>query len=203
MNNEIHKISFDKLVELFEQTQSSLRKQAARSVDIALVVRNWLFGWYIVEYEQNGADRVELYGKRLIKRLSCELTARLGKGFSKRSLEQFRRFYECYEKIAQTLSAQSFLANDKIRPILPVESFNSISHTLSGKLASCFKLGWSHYVILLTIKFSEERCFYEIEAIENSWSVRELKRQIESSLYERLALSRDKKRSKNFLKKVR
>ncbi len=127
MNQEIQKkneLNFEKLVELFEKTQSSLQKQAARSVDIALVVRNWLFGWYIVEFEHGGAERVELYGKKLIKRLSDELTMRLGKGFSKRSLEQFRRFYECYNEIAQTVSAQ---------------------------LASKFMLGWSHYVTLLTI----------------------------------------------------
>jgi predicted nuclease of restriction endonuclease-like (RecB) superfamily len=64
-----------------------------------------------------------------------------------------------------------------------------------------FRLGWSHYVTLQTIRSVEERKFYEIEAIENSWSVRELQRQINSSLYERLALSRDKIKVKELSEK--
>lgn len=59
MNTDKHGFGFEKLVVLFAQTQSELQKQAARSVDIALVIRNWLFGWYIVELEQHGADRAE------------------------------------------------------------------------------------------------------------------------------------------------
>ena len=71
-------------------------KSLGQALDTALVICNWLFGWYIVEFEQGGADRAELYGKRLIERIAEELTARLGRGFSKRSLEQYRRFYDCY-----------------------------------------------------------------------------------------------------------
>ena len=63
-------IGFDRLLGLFERTQEAMRSQAARSVDIALVVRNWLFGWYIVEFENGGAERTELYGKALIEKLS-------------------------------------------------------------------------------------------------------------------------------------
>ena len=92
-NKEDGKLQFDGLVQLFQDTHSYLRNRAARSVDIALVVRNWLFGWYIVEFENGGAERVELYGKELIRRLADKLTANLGSGFSKRSLEQFRSFY--------------------------------------------------------------------------------------------------------------
>jgi len=59
-------------------------------------------------------------------------------------------------------------------------------------IATAFSLSWSHYVTLLTTDDSDERRFYEIEATQNNWSVRELERQIASSLYQRLALSRDK-----------
>lgn len=86
-------MGFDGLIGLFEQTQTALQAQAARSVDIALVVRNWLFGWYIVEFENGGAEHAELYGKKLAKQLSQKRTSKLGKGFSKRSLEQYRKFY--------------------------------------------------------------------------------------------------------------
>lgn len=200
--HEKHEIGFDKLVGLFEQTQSKLQAQAARSVDIALVARNWLFGWYIVNFEKAGVERAELYGKKLMIQLSKELTNRLGKGFSKRSLELFRRFYDSYSEIAQTLSAQSLGKLDgRIQQTMSVEFFNLISETMPEQFASCFKLGWSHYVTLLTISSAEERRFYEIEAAQGSWSVRELKRQIESSLFERLALSRDKKKVKELSQK--
>ncbi len=67
---------------------------------------------------------------------------------------------------------------------------------MSVELLDCFSLSWSHYVTLLTLDNRAERKFYEIETIENFWSVRQLQRQISSSLYERLALSRDKEEVK-------
>jgi len=76
-------------------------------VNIALVVRNWLFGWYIVEFEKGGAKRTELYGKKRIKQLSEELGRRGLKGVSAKNLKQFRLFYLTYQKIGQTVSAQS------------------------------------------------------------------------------------------------
>ena len=198
---------FDSLVELCRQTHQELQRRAGRSVDTYLVIRNWLFGWYIVEYEQQGADRAE-YGAFLIKRLSGELGKRLGKGFSARTLEQCRRFYMTRKAIAQTPSAQSAAdgasAAEPTRPIpqavsallpglagapaTPADRWKALLPGLLGR----FFLGWSHYVTLLTIDNPEERRFYEIEAQGASWSVRELERQIASSLYERLALSRDK-----------
>ncbi len=86
-------------------------------------------------------------------------------------------------EIQQTVSVESLLAH--------VEAPRAIE-ALAEQWATRFKLGWSHYVALLTLSNAEERRFYEIEATANSWSVRELERQIDSSLYERLALSRDK-----------
>ena len=101
MNKDKQGLEFGKLLELFKQTQTSMQIQAARSVDTALVVRNWMFGWYIVEFENGGAERTELYGKKLLKKLSEKLMATLGKGFSKRSLEQYRKFYLSYNEITQ------------------------------------------------------------------------------------------------------
>ena len=118
-DTENTEVEFDDLVGLFEQTQTAMQTQAARSVDIALVVRNWLFGWYIVEFENGGAERAELYGKKLIKQLADTLTTTLGKGFSKRSLEQYRRFYVTYSEIAQAVLAQSS-EPDEIQPTVPV-----------------------------------------------------------------------------------
>lgn len=100
-------MKFDGLVGLFEQTQTAMQKQAARAVDIALVVRNWLFGWYIVEFENGGAQRAELYGKKLIKRLSDELGKSNIKGMSQTNLRKFREFYLAYQKIQQAVPVGS------------------------------------------------------------------------------------------------
>ncbi|MBU1218784.1 DUF1016 family protein [Myxococcota bacterium] len=197
----------DGLIGLFEQTQSAMQTQAAKSVDIALVVRNWLFGLYIVEFENGGTERAELYGKKLFKRLSAVLIQSGLRGMSETNLRKFREFYQNYSEIQQTLSVTSSSAQ-KIQQTLPAQSF--LSSLISGELSlksdesSCFprdfwqtlsakfSLSWSHYIVLLTIKSVDERRFYELETIENAWSIRELKRQINSSMYERLALSRDK-----------
>ena len=195
-------MKFEQLLTLFQGTHLELQKRAARSVDTALVIRNWLFGYYIVEFEQGSANRAELYGKRLIEKLSKELTAaQLGRGFSKRSLEQYRRFYDSYREIAQALPAQSLEYNlvwKEFSKALTGESSGTfgtnleILQTVSAELAKRFVLGWTHYVSLLTISNPDERRFYEIEAYENSWGTRELECQIASSLYERLTLSRNK-----------
>lgn len=193
-------MKFEQLLSLFQNTHSELQQRAARSVDIALVVRNWLFGWYIVEFEQVGADRSERYGKQLIKKLSEELKSRGIKGVSATSLKQYRAFYSAYKETCQALPDQSTEIDgeaQKIRQALPVESNLSvlddpaIFQVLSLGLANRFKLGWTHYVVLLSLSHVEERRFYEIEAQANSWGARELERQVEASLYERLVLSRD------------
>lgn len=181
------RLGFDKLVNLFEQTQTELQRQAARSVDRALVVRNWLFGWYIVEYENAGVERSELYGKKLLDRLADKLKKTGIRGASPTNLRLFRKFYLSYEKIQQTVSAKSSLPQ-----IGQVDVEQMVSADFAGK----FTLGWSHYVVLLTLDDAGERSFYEIEAGRSNWSVREMKRQIGSSLYERLALSRDKEQIK-------
>ena len=192
---------FERLVELCRHTHEETRRSAARAVDRSLVVRNWLFGWYIVEYEQRGADRAE-YGAQTLKKLSAALKARIGRGFSLRSLEQFRRFYLQSEETlpqvgkAQTLSAISAAAQNPQTPsaksTVSGEGLSQVLRSASTTLLQHLTLGWSHYVTLLSVTDPEARRFYEIEAADNGWSVRELKRQLGSSLYERLALSRDK-----------
>jgi predicted nuclease of restriction endonuclease-like (RecB) superfamily len=201
-------MSFQRWIELFSQTNRELQNQAARSVDIALVIRNWLFGWYIVEYENGGAERAELYGKTLIERLSKELKLRYIKGMSPTNLRKFREFYLSYAEIRQTLSVESFASGsdnistkDTNRSLSALMSQSDIAKTLSTQLTGLFRLGWSHYVTLLTIDNPDERRFYEIEAVQSSWSVRELRRQIEASLYERLILSRDKEKIKELSEK--
>ena len=116
--------------------------------------------------EEQDGNKRAEYGKNLIKILSKKLTKEFGKGFSETNLEQMRKFFKVYG-IPQTLS----------------EEFQ-------------FNLSWSHYLILMRMEDINARNFYEIEAFENNWSLRELKRQVNSSLYERLVLSKDKEKVK-------
>ena len=173
---------FTALVDLCRNTSDAAQARVGRIADTSLAVRNWLLGWYMVEYEQNGEDRAA-YGTALLERLSQAL----GKGFSTRSLRQFRAFYLHRKEIWQTLSAKSVPNLN-----LLADNMLEIRQTLSAELFKRFTLGWSHYVELLTLDDPAERQFYEIEASANQWSVRELQRQIASSLYQRLALSRNK-----------
>jgi len=146
-------------------------------------------GRMIVEEEQGGEKRAG-YGKRLMKELSQVLSKEFGKGFSVRNIEQMRKFYSAYS-ISQTVSANSDVLISKTVPWgLSLNPQQGI-----------FKLSWSHYVMLMRMENKNERSFYEIEAAKNNWSIRELKRQYNSALYTRLALSRDKKQVKKLAKK--
>jgi predicted nuclease of restriction endonuclease-like (RecB) superfamily len=195
---------FEHLADTFQATQEALQKHATRAVDSALVVRNWLFGWYLVAFENAAAERSELYGKELINKLSKRLKDKGMKGISPTNLRKFREFYQAYPEIQRTASVTSLTAlgsasflqpsapSQKIQQTASVESSQTMPQVVFKQIASSLPLGWSHYVELLTIDSTDERRFYEIEAAANQWTVRELQRQIASSLYERLALSRDK-----------
>ena len=194
-------MDFEQLVSLCQQTHEEIQKRAVRAVDLSLVVRNWLFGCYIVEFEQNGADRAA-YGKHLLQELAGRLKDMGIKGVGATNLKLARQFYALFRQIGQTVSDQliggpeigqtppdQFSQGDTIRPTMSKGlKLASQVQVLSHR----FTLGWSHYVELLTLDDTAERSFYEIEATSNQWSVRELQRQIASSLYQRLALSRDK-----------
>ena len=194
---------FQQLVDLCRLTHEEMQSRASRSVDAFLVVRNWLFGWCIVEYEQKGADRAE-YGSQFMEKLSGQLKQAGIRGSSPTRLKLYRAFYKQFKQIRPTVSGElEGKESGKevlpwIRPTVSDESLPStnatqvIAQELVEQLLTRFPLGWSHYVALLTIDKPEERRFYEIEAAANNWGVRELERQIASSLYERLALSRNK-----------
>jgi DUF1016 N-terminal domain len=169
---------------LIEQSKS----QIVRNVNTTIVLTYFEIGKMIVEDEQSGASRAE-YAEKTLKQLSVDLTRDYGKGFSHRNLEYFRKFYLTYSvRISQTLPAKSRkLTKKKVSA-----SQNMISQTLSA-FSQKFPLSWSHYVQLIKIESEAEMMFYEIEAEKGNWSVRELQRQFDSSIYERLALSKDKK----------
>jgi len=183
------------------------RGYTARSINSIMTATYWLIGQYIVEFEQNGSERAH-YGEEIIKRLSVDLTARFGRGFSVTNLRQMRSLFLSYQK-HQTLSGESD-DNQKVQTVSAECERQQKHQTLSGEsgdkqkrqtpsaesslrlLASQFPLPWSAYVRLLSVKNLQAREFYEIEAVQGGWSVRQLDRQIDSQFYERTALSKDK-----------
>ena len=160
------------LAERIEQLIEETKKRTVATINTAMVYTYYEIGRMIVEEEQKGKLRAE-YGKAVLKELSIRLTNKFGKGFSVENLDRMRYFYKTYSK--------------------------TNSSTLLTNLQ--FSLSWSHYLKLMRIDNPEERKFYEIEAIENNWSLRELQRQFDSSLYERLQLSRDKEGIKELSQK--
>ena len=153
---------------------SSAKERVKTAINIAMVYTYYEIGRRIVEQEQKGLNRAE-YGKEVLKQLSAALTKEFGKGYSQDNLKLFRRFYVIYsqDQIGETVFTES--------KNLPV--------TLEGRR---FYLSWGHYIRLMRISNINERHFYEIETYKNNWSVRELNRQFDSALYERLVLSKDK-----------
>lgn len=195
---------------LFHQVAELLqnaRQQVLRTVNSTMTFTYFEIGRMIVEEEQNGKDRAE-YGKQVLKGLSEQLTSEFGKGFSIDILERIRKFYLVYSKsetLLRILNIQNSetllrISEDRKSQSLITELQNEKTQTLSiefksmdsATLISFFKLTWSHYTFLMRIDDEKERSFYEIESEKYNWSVRELKRQYDSALYNRLALSRDK-----------
>lgn len=155
----------------------------ARGVDLVQVHTNFEIGRRIVQEEQRGKDRAA-YGRQVIRALAARLTTEFGKGFSATNLKFMRLFYVQYQhRIGQSLTDQS----------MALTKSQSLTDQLGSSSPRPFTLSWTHYVLLLGIKNKNERSFYEKEAHQQNWSVRELKRQYAAGLYERLALSRDKK----------
>jgi len=168
------------------------RRRTARTVNVILVKTYWEIGREIVEHELGGKSRAG-YGEESLKNLAAELTARHGKGFSYPNLRKMRQFYYTYE-ICSTLSIKS--DSNEIVPIPSRKLKETKALTLSAKSflskEMLARLSWSHICLLLAVSDKDARSFYEIEIAKNNWSVREAKRQIESMLFERLVLSKDK-----------
>ncbi len=179
INKHIDLEFYDKIAELL----INARNKVIQTVNKTMVYTYFEIGHIIVEEEQKGQERAE-YGKKILKELSQKLLKNFGKGFSETNLKQMRQFYLTYSK-SQTLS-------DQLRK---TETISRKSNNID------FQLSWSHYLFLMRIENKSERKFYEKESIENNWSLRELKRQFNSALYERLALSRDKKGIKELAEK--
>jgi predicted nuclease of restriction endonuclease-like (RecB) superfamily len=194
------------------QILESARTNVARSVNTTQVVANWLIGREIVEEEQKGKRRAG-YGEELLKDLSDRLTKDCEKGWSVRNLEYCRNFYVGYPLLidiqksnaVRSIFTISPAGNGPIPNALRSESKRVPSEDLAKEKGYTVRseswqpghlhpnLSWTHYRTLLRVEKAGARTFYEIEGLRNNWSTRELERQINSLLYERLALSKDKR----------
>ncbi|UPT75013.1 MAG: PDDEXK nuclease domain-containing protein [Elusimicrobiota bacterium] len=184
----------DRVREIIE----SARLGAARSVNTAQVVSNWLIGREIVEEEQEGHQRAG-YGDGLMRGLADRLRQEYGTGYGLANLKMFKQFYLGYISLLPASKGHAarslFLGHQDVEKGHAVRSLSAESAP-QGKAwapgALHPNLSWTHYRTLLKADEPGKRAFYEIEAIKNNWSARELERQMASLLYERLAKSRDK-----------
>ena len=174
---------FDGLVAHIQHTQDVLQNNARLVINRHVTAKAWLTGYYIVEYEQKGADRAK-YGEQLLKSLS----ERLGKKkYSVTTLKIYRQFYQVYshldKEVAGFLLSQSQIGQSVTDQFGGVAVSNKIA-PLAVKSNLLFnKLSFTHLVAILPITDPLERAFYETMAIRGTWSVRELQRQIDSNYY--------------------
>ena len=182
MNEIIQYVNSNDIVNDACMIIDSAQKYAYRTVDTALVIRNWFIGKRIAEEELKGVDRAE-YGKQVIANLSENLSKLYGKGFSKRTLYKYQQFYKCYPEIVPSVTAQS--GESRIVP------------SLTAQL-----LSWTHYDCLLQVSDKAARDWYEKEAYEQTWSVRTLQRNISTQYYYRMLKSQDKTAVENEMKQL-
>ena len=206
-------MNFEKLIDSIQSANIHLQQNAVKAVNINLTLRNWLIGYYIVEFEQKGEDR-SVFGSNLMNMLAQKIKI---KGLTSPELSRCRQFYTTYSDFLGSLSQKfSNLLSEKILGTLSQESEsiirgsvipeleNVILGTLSQELHSAYneddvsyftniftKISYSHLIELIKIKDDNKRRFYELLTIKNTFSVRELERQIATLTYERVGLSQN------------
>lgn len=183
MNDKEFTSLYQKSKKLIDNARSNMGQMANT---ITVITSFWL-GRYIVEQEQQGQERAK-YGSKIIDSLSAYLTKEYGRGFSRSNVAGMRQFYMAY-KDRENEIIQSTIGQFGQRSEIIQSGIGQLDMTYA-RLP--FKLSWTHYQILMRIEDKDERDFYEKEAIRSGWNVSTLKRQYHSSLYERLALSRNK-----------
>lgn len=191
--------TFKDLVSNIVNTNNTLSASATKAVNRSLSLRNWLIGFYINVFELNGEDRA-VYGENLFADLSKELLSHHISNSGKRQLYQYVKFFKTYPSIVRSVSAQLelLLNNRSLEKVLTASAQLPVRHNLN-----LFELlSYSHFEELSNIDDELKRVFYEVEATAGNWSVRELKRQIHSLLYERTGLSENKQQLLEYARSV-
>ena len=195
-SNALH--SFSDLASIIQSTHDVAQSSAIRAINRMQTMRNWLIGYYIVEFEQHGKDRAE-YGTQLLKKLEEQVNR---KGLNVTLFQTSRNFYNLYpqmeglfvpNKIYSTLSNKSgnrIPLMDKSADAQSNTNCATVSHnfqTLPEMIVS--RLSFSHIREIMSVDDPLARYFYEQECIKCTWSVRELRRQISTNLYFRTGIS--------------
>lgn len=197
-SNKLH--SFGDLTSIIQTTHDAALSSAVKAINRMQTMRNWLIGYYIVEYEQHGKDRAE-YGAKLLKKLEERVNR---KGMTRNTFQSARNFYRMYPQIIEnfqinkgaSMSCKSYM--DTTNKISNTESIdnqsNGICPTVSCKFQTSgktiiSKLSYSHIYEIMKVSDPLARYFYEQECIKCTWSVRELRRQISTNLYVRAGIS--------------
>ena len=187
------------LTNTIQKTNQYFINRIQKQVNVAMTLRNWLIGSHIVEYEQHGKDRAT-YGKMVLETLAGHLKHKGLKGMGQTNLKMFRQLYLVYPQIRQTLSDELKQADLQQLKISQTTSDLSTQAKMTnvviptGINASLLinNLSFSHFIELLKADSDTKRRFYEMHSINNNWGVRDLKRAVESLLFERTGLSNDK-----------
>ena len=179
------------LVHAIQDANKFFLAQVQRQVNTSLTLRNWMVGYYLVEYEQNGADRAE-YGNQLLKNLSEKLKKSGIKGLGISILQLCRQFYDTYPQIYQSLTGKFQITDNQKHKLHQTPSGESRALPPNPVETLLGKLSFTHFAELIKADTPLKRLFYETETIRNNWSVRDLQRAMDSLLFERTGLSKDK-----------
>ena len=197
-SNKLH--SFGDLTSIIQSTHDAALSSAVKAINRLQTMRNWLIGYYIVEYEQHGKDRAE-YGAKLLKKLEERVDR---KGMTRNTFQSARNFYRMYPQIIEnfqinkgaSMSCKSYM--DTTNKISDTESIDNQSNEICPTVSCKFqtsgktiisKLSYSHIYEIMKVSDPLARYFYEQECIKCTWSVRELRRQISTNLYVRAGIS--------------
>ena len=190
--------SFNDLASIVQTTHDAAQSSAVKAINRMQTMRNWLIGYYIVEFEQHGKDRAE-YGTQLLKKLEERVDR---KGVNVTLLQMSRNFYKLYPQMVnlfvpnQKYSTASNISESSVQ--LKSNSSNNETNLICATVSHKFqtspelmisRLSFSHLREIMTLDDPLARYFYEQECIKCTWSVRELRRQISTNLYVRAGIS--------------
>ena len=181
--------SFNDLASIVQTTHDAAQSSAVKAINRMQTMRNWLIGYYIVEFEQHGKDRAE-YGTQLLKKLEERVDR---KGLTTTLFKWARKFYRLYPQMMENLPIP--ICATVMHQLQPIENKeDTISASMTHQFVTPGKtiishLSFTHLREIMTLDDSLARYFYEQECIKCTWSVRELRRQISTNLYVRAGIS--------------
>lgn len=181
--------SFNDLTSIIQTTHDAAQSSAVKAINRMQTMRNWLIGYYIVEYEQHGKDRAE-YGTQLLKKLEERVNR---KGMTTTLFKWARKFYRLYPQMTDNLPVR--ICATMMHQLQSIENKeDAIGASMMHQFMTPGKtiishLSFTHLREIMTIDDPLARYFYEQECIKCTWSVRELRRQISTNLYVRAGIS--------------